>query len=176
MTKITRRRPGHKPAAKNAGDSSAADKHSHSPTRSPKTRTDFRRPGESLGTPYESFLAAMKIVQSGLPVTSLLRLQKASGLTLDQIKRAAKITEGSFARRKKTGRFSSEESERLVRVSRVFERAFALFDGSAPDARQWLETKIPSLGNLRPLDLAQTEAGAREVEDLVGRIEYGVVS
>jgi putative toxin-antitoxin system antitoxin component (TIGR02293 family) len=176
MTKITRRRPGNKPAAKNASYSSAAEKRSHLPTRSPKARVDFSRPGESLGTPYGSFLAAMKIVQSGLPVKSLLRLQKASGLTLDQIKRAARITEGSLARRKKTGRFSSEESERLVRVSRVFERAFSLFDGNAPDARQWLETKIPSLGNLRPLDLAQTEAGAREVEDLVGRIEYGVVS
>jgi putative toxin-antitoxin system antitoxin component (TIGR02293 family) len=43
-------------------------------------------------------------------------------------------------------------------------------------ARQWLETAIPSLENHRPLDLAATEPGAREVEDLIGRIEHGVVS
>jgi putative toxin-antitoxin system antitoxin component (TIGR02293 family) len=63
-----------------------------------------------------------------------------------------------------------------MRLGRVFERATSLHDGDQSSARQWLETPIPSLGNQRPLDLAQTEPGAREVEDLIGRIEHGVVS
>ena len=109
-------------------------------------------------------------------MSALFRLQRASGLTLERLKQAVRISEGSFARRKKSGRFSPEESERLLRIARIFERATALYDGDQDGAREWLQTPIPSLANQRPLDLAQTEPGAREVEDLIGRIEYGVVS
>jgi putative toxin-antitoxin system antitoxin component (TIGR02293 family) len=137
---------------------------------------DYNQPGDSVGTRYGSFLEAVQIVTSGLPVEAVSRLQQTSGLTLERIKQLAQISEGSFARRKQTGRLSQEESERLLRVSRVFELATALNDGDQVEARQWLETPIPALGNQRPLDLTQTEPGAREVEDLIGRIEHGVVS
>jgi putative toxin-antitoxin system antitoxin component (TIGR02293 family) len=137
---------------------------------------DCTRAGDSVGQRYDSLLDAVKIVNAGLLVKALFRLQKTSGLTAERIKQVARISEGSFARRKQAGRLSPEESERLLRVSRVFERATALHEGDVSGARQWLETPIPALGNQRPLDLARTEPGAREVEDLIGRIEYGIVS
>jgi putative toxin-antitoxin system antitoxin component (TIGR02293 family) len=137
---------------------------------------NYNQPGESVGVRYDTFLQAVKIVESGLPVAAVSRLHKTSGLTMERIKQVARISEGSFARRKETGRLSPEESERLLRVSRVFERATALHEGDQAEARQWLETPIPALGDQRPLDLAQTEPGAREVEDLIGRIEHGVLS
>ena len=71
---------------------------------------------------------------------------------------------------------TQDESERLLRISRVLERATSLHGGDRSIARQWLETRVPALGNQRPLDLAETESGAREVEALIGRIEHGVVS
>jgi len=129
-----------------------------------------------LGLRYDNLLEAVKLVEAGIPMSALFRLQRASGLTLERLKQAVRISEGSFARRKKSGRFSPEESERLLRIARIFERATALYDGDQDGAREWLQTPIPSLANQRPLDLAQTEPGAREVEDLIGRIEYGVVS
>lgn len=134
------------------------------------------QPGNSLGVPYHSFLEAVAIVKTGLPFGAIARLQKVSGLTRERIKQVAGISEGSFARRKQTGRLSPQESERLLRVGRVFERATALFEGDSIEAHQWLETPIPSLGGQRPLDLSRTEPGAREVEDLIGRIEHGIVS
>jgi putative toxin-antitoxin system antitoxin component (TIGR02293 family) len=85
-------------------------------------------------------------------------------------------SEKSFVRQKKSGRLSPNESERLLRVARILERAIALYDGDEDGAREWLETPILSLANQRPLDLTRTEPGAREVEDLIGRIEHGVVS
>jgi putative toxin-antitoxin system antitoxin component (TIGR02293 family) len=121
-------------------------------------------------------LEAAAFVRAGLPFSAVGRFQRASGFTLDRVKRAVRISEGTFARRKRSGRLSPAESERLLRVSRLFERAAALYDGDRDGAREWLETPIPALGDQRPLDLAQTEPGAREVEDLIGRIEHGVVS
>jgi putative toxin-antitoxin system antitoxin component (TIGR02293 family) len=142
-----------------------------------KNRTfDFRKPGDSVGVRYKSQLEAAKIVGSGLPFRAVGRFAKSSGMTLEQIKQAARISEGSFARRKESGRLSREESERLLRLSRLFEKAASLFDGDQDGARQWLETSIPALGDQRPLDLAQSEPGAREVEDLIGRIGHGVIS
>lgn len=56
----------------------------------------------------------------------------------------------------------------LCTVPEVFEN---------PDrARRWLREPQRALGNRVPLELLGTEAGAREVEDLLGRIEYSVFS
>ena len=42
-------------------------------------------------------------------------------------------------------------------------------------ALRWLQSPNQSLGGLSPLDAAETEAGCREVEDILGRIEHGVI-
>jgi putative toxin-antitoxin system antitoxin component (TIGR02293 family) len=132
--------------------------------------------GDSVGAQHASFLEAVAIVKAGLPISAVTRLQRTSGLTAERIKHFAGISEGSFARRKITGLLLPEESERLMRIGHLFERATALNDGDQAAARQWLETPIPALGNNAPLELAKTEPGAREVEDLISRIEYGIVS
>ncbi len=137
---------------------------------------NYRQPGDSIGARYNTHLQAVKLLESGLPFSAIARFQKTSGLTLDRIKQVARLSEGSFARRKQSGRLSQEESERLLRLGRIFELATALHDGDQAAARQWLETPIPALANHKPLDLSQTEPGAREVEDLMGRISHGVVS
>ena len=41
-------------------------------------------------------------------------------------------------------------------------------------AYKWLRTPQVGLGNRIPLELLNTASGLREVEDLLGRIEYGV--
>jgi putative toxin-antitoxin system antitoxin component (TIGR02293 family) len=132
--------------------------------------------GGSIGQPYRSQFEAVKLVTSGLPISAIARFQKTSGMTLDRIKQVIHISEGSFTRRKQTGRLSQEESERLLRLSRIYEQTVALYDRDAAGALEWLETRVPALGGQRPLDLLETEPGAREVEDLIGRIAHGIVS
>jgi putative toxin-antitoxin system antitoxin component (TIGR02293 family) len=133
-------------------------------------------PGANLGSPYGSQLEADRLARAGLPVAAVAALQEASGLTLERIKQVARISEGSFARRRASGKLSPDESERLLRLGRVIEQAVRLFDGDRDAARGWLESPIPSLADHRPLELVQTEPGSREVEDLIGRISHGIVS
>ena len=52
------------------------------------------------------------------------------------------------------------------------EAANALFDS----AKKWLKEEAYGLGDVSPLEYAVTEIGAREVEDLLGRVEHGVFS
>lgn len=132
--------------------------------------------GSSIGEPYDSQFEAAKLITSGLPMSAIIHFQKTSGITLDRIKQVIHISEGSFSRRKQSGRLSAEESERLLRLSRIYEQAIVLYERDAAGALEWLETRIPALGDQRPLDLLETEPGAREVEDLIGRIAHGIVS
>jgi putative toxin-antitoxin system antitoxin component (TIGR02293 family) len=48
--------------------------------------------------------------------------------------------------------------------------------GSSKDAKKWLNSAQFGLGGAIPLEHAKTQAGALEVENLLGRIEHGVYS
>jgi putative toxin-antitoxin system antitoxin component (TIGR02293 family) len=63
----------------------------------------------------------------------------------------------------------------VVRFARLMGKAVTVLE-SEDNARQWLTSPQFGLGGAVPLDYADTEVGAREVEDLLGRIEYGVYS
>lgn len=72
------------------------------------------------------------------------------------------------------GRLDSSESDKLVRLSRVVGRTLALFEDNQAEAKHWLASPQLALGGASPLEMASTEVGAREVEALIGRLEYGV--
>ena len=84
------------------------------------------------------------------------------------------IRERTLARRKESGRLEPSESDRVARISRVFARAIDLFDGSVDGARAWLTQPAGALGDRSPLEFARTDAGAIEVEHLIGRLEHGI--
>jgi putative toxin-antitoxin system antitoxin component (TIGR02293 family) len=85
------------------------------------------------------------------------------------------MSRATLHRRKIQGKIDKEESEKLVRYQRLLKKAEGVF-GDAKAAREWLTNNQAGLGNAVPLEFAKTEIGAREVENLLGRIEYGVYS
>lgn len=141
-----------------------------------KWRRRSRRTHSNFGIELITPLAAAELVKAGLPFGAIGKFHKASGFSLGQIKRLAHLSEGTLARRRRSGRFSPQESERLLRLFRIFNRAAALHNDDHPAARQWLETPIPALDNQKPIELSETEPGAHAVEDLIGRIEHGIIS
>jgi putative toxin-antitoxin system antitoxin component (TIGR02293 family) len=98
------------------------------------------------------------------------------GLSMDEMAGLVQIRPRTLDRRKKEGWLRPEESDRLLRASRVFGRAIALFEGDGEGALGWLSTPQMALGGAVPLEMARTEIGAREVEGLIGRLEHGVFS
>ena len=59
---------------------------------------------------------------------------------------------------------------RLLRVTEVAIRAF----GDVDFARKYLSLPVPVLGDRIPLELAETDSGAREVEAALMRFAHGV--
>lgn len=66
-----------------------------------------------------------------------------------------------------------EESERVERLARVVATAEHVWDDKE-DARAFLLTPHPILRSERPIDVARTELGAREVEELLMQLMHGL--
>lgn len=117
----------------------------------------------------------IKCVQGGLPIEELDALQASLDLPMEALAAKLGISKATLHRRKVEGRLDPAESDRVVRFARLMGQAVKVF-GSEAEGRDWLNTPQFGLGGAVPLDYAETEIGAREVENLLGRIEYGVYS
>ncbi|UOM37230.1 antitoxin Xre/MbcA/ParS toxin-binding domain-containing protein [Acuticoccus sp. I52.16.1] len=65
------------------------------------------------------------------------------------------------------------EADAVVRLARVRAHAEEAF-GDIATADRWLTSPNPALAGERPIEMARTDVGAREVEDALVRFEYGV--
>jgi putative toxin-antitoxin system antitoxin component (TIGR02293 family) len=136
----------------------------------------FARRGASLGLNADSTAELIQRMERGLRFAALQRFAANSGLRVAELAPLLGIPERTLARRRVSGWLSPEESERLLRISHLFERAVELFEGDVKAAVRWLATPKKYLENQPPLQYARTELGAREVENLLGRLEHGVFS
>ena len=114
-------------------------------------------------------------IQKGLRFSELETLQNSIDLPFEQLAAKLSISRSTLQRRKAAGRLSPDESDRVMRYSRLLHQATDFF-GDIEKARAWLKHPQYGLGGAVPLDYARTEAGAREVENLLGRMKYGVYS
>jgi putative toxin-antitoxin system antitoxin component (TIGR02293 family) len=67
----------------------------------------------------------------------------------------------------------SEDAEQIGCPVKILTRAVEIF-ASQEEAARWLEQPALGLDQQRPIDLLQTPAGVRLVEDFLGHLEYGV--
>ncbi len=129
-----------------------------------------------LGIKAANSLGLAERVESGLSFTALERFSKRSGIPMELVRNAVRLTPRTMARRRAAKRLSPEESDRLVTISRLFAFALELFDGRTESATRWFTAPTRALGMRSPIDMAGTEVGAREVENLIGRLIHGVFS
>jgi len=133
-------------------------------------------PAECLGIKATNVLKVAEKLKQGLSYSALTRLQRRSGLSLEELGAVMQTPPRRLARRKTERRLTPSESERLYRLALVFEKAVNLFEGDVPAARRWLQTPNLALAQQSPLEMTETEVGAREVENLIGRLEHGVLT
>jgi putative toxin-antitoxin system antitoxin component (TIGR02293 family) len=142
-------------------------------TRSAKIKANH---GRASGVAAPSTIAMIRRLDRGFPYSALLAFHKKTSLPVSTIADLIQIPHRTLIRRKATGRLRPDESERLLRLSNTVQKAIDLFEGDSPAALRWLQTPSQDLENQSPLEFARTEIGARDVEDLIGRLEHGVFS
>lgn len=121
-------------------------------------------------------VAMAQRVEEGLPVLDVVEFGRESGFTIDELARLIHIPPRTYARRVAAkARLNVPEGERAVRLMRIYDHAKQIFV-THEHTRAWLNTALRALGGKTPLAFAQSEPGAREVENLIGRIEHGIPS
>lgn len=127
-----------------------------------------------LGLEYFDLPNVLKAVEKGFPFKTFERLSANMNLPSDQLAEIAGIPRRTLARRKNEKKFSALESERILRVARVFARALRFFDGDRDWAVDWLTSEQRALGK-PPATLLSSDIGAKEVERILGALEHGIV-
>ncbi len=133
-----------------------------------------RYAAELLGLSKTDPVSLAAAVRAGLDYSTFTWFSRETKLSGPEVCRVIKVKERTLDRRKTEGRLQPEESDRLLRISRVFALAIDLFEGDRNAAKQWLETPQRALAGSTPLTFAESDVGAREVESLIGRLEHGV--
>lgn len=117
-----------------------------------------------------------RLVRKGLPAGSVAALAEKLHLGNTVLSRKLGIPQRTMTRRlSQASHLSPAESDRMVRMARVYANAVEMI-GDREKAIEWLSTPNRALGGERPLDQLDTDMGARMVEDVLGRIAYGVYS
>jgi putative toxin-antitoxin system antitoxin component (TIGR02293 family) len=118
---------------------------------------------------------AVKVIRAGLPARAFVGVAEVLHLTVDEL--AGKL--GVSARtirdqQKKLTRLSSENTGKLVRIARIQHQARKIFSTNEA-VSGWLSSPAPALEGALPIDLVDTDLGAREVEAVLNGIAYGNV-
>ena len=114
-------------------------------------------------------------IKRGLLYRSLESVRERLRLSVPEAASVLQMPPRTLARRKQSRRLAADESDRLYRIVRVAAHAFAVF-GTEDKAATWLNRANRALNGESPIRLLDSDVGARQVEDVLGRIESGIVS
>jgi putative toxin-antitoxin system antitoxin component (TIGR02293 family) len=125
-----------------------------------------------LGRRVRSVADLREAVESGLPVQSLdLVARHVTRSDTDAFRLMYRIVPKTTLHRRQ--RLNPEESQRLERLARMTALAEDVWEKDDL-AHEFLTSAQPQLGGERPIDLARSDLGTRQVEDLLYKLEYSL--
>lgn len=146
------------------------------PTPHPVIESVFRKLGghRALGAEVSSEADLARIVDRGIRVGVLAHVLRA-GFSKQEIERFVIPARTWRHRRAKRESLSTEESDRVVRLARIQAIAEDVF-GDVAKANRWLRQSLGILDGKTPLEVARTESGARLVEQILAKIDWGAAA
>src|SRR5262245_7074003 len=130
---------------------------------------------KALNRQISGFEDLQDAIRSGLPFATLEAVMEKLKIGLNEAAAVLHIPERTMARRKRDKRFPPDESDRVLRLARIYAHATEVFE-TEDDARDWIKDPNRALGGKRPLDLLDTDIGVQKVDAVLTRIQQGVYS
>ena len=127
----------------------------------------------SIGIQTKNIDEMIVILKQGLPADAFDKLRDRLKVSDNLLSNIVQISKRTLNRRRQDGRLRTDESERVLRIARVYDKAFEVFE-SEEAVEGWLKKPARGLGHKIPLEYSDTDLGAQEVVNLLGRIEHGV--
>lgn len=147
----------------------------------PPLATDYRIQAQALlsrdaGAAAYSVGWLLSAIREGIAMTTVSRVGRRYQLSDTLFASLLGVSASTIKRRRsQQGRLASDESDRFVRLAGLYAMAEDVL-GSPARATDWMAQCNRSLGGESPNDYAMTDIGAREVEDLLGRIAHGIAA
>lgn len=128
---------------------------------------------EQLMNCFKDPIREIKTIREGIrPELIECFLNDQAFVVKDVLSRLKITTSTYFAKKKNHVRLDSTSTEKFIRLVSVVKNAEDIVGHD--EAKNWLYSKIPSLGDQIPMDLLDTEAGHRLVEQALLQIKYGI--
>jgi len=139
--------------------------------------TELMGGNQVLGKAAPSPLELADLIAAGLPRETAEQIRAHLQLTEQELAACLGVSTKTLQRLAKQpkARLSPAQGDRLYRLARLVALAEQVFEDPGR-AHAWLRTPQRGLSYRIPIEVMRTEVGAREVENLLGRIEYGVLS
>jgi len=128
----------------------------------------------ALGEEIASEADLARVVARRIPLRALSHFTR-SGFSEQEV--AQYVIPPRTRRHRKVRRepLTVDESDRLVRLTRVQVMAEDVF-GDAEKANRWLRHPLGILDGRSPLDVARTDSGARLIEQILAKIDWGAAA
>jgi putative toxin-antitoxin system antitoxin component (TIGR02293 family) len=127
-----------------------------------------------LGQQVTSEADLARLVHRRIPLRAIAHLARG-GFSDREIQQLVIPERTQRHRRTRREPLTVEESDRLVRLARVQALAEDVF-ADATNANRWLRQGLGILGGRPPLEVARTDAGARVVEQVLAKIDWGAAA
>lgn len=115
----------------------------------------------------------IKTVRNGLPGDVITKVANAYQIQKKDMFNILHLTPKTGQRTVHRKKLTTEKSDHLVRLVKVYERATDVF-GCRENAFRWVKTPCLAMGGEVPFNLLDTTEGADLVMDILGRIEHGI--
>ena len=132
---------------------------------------------QAIGTKVERELDFDIEIKKGFRFAVFVSFKKNTNLSNNILSRTLGVSPRSVERmfESRVSRIKPAVSDRLYRTAKIIAFAEEALD-DRDQALEWLKSKQAGLGDRCPVELLETEAGAREVEEELARIEHGFVA
>lgn len=141
----------------------------------PKSVVEILGGKEVIGKEVRSELEFAEVVRLGFWPAVIDELFAGDVLTKSDMERLVMPRRTLNHRIRKGERLTREESERVVRFARIVATAEETF-GKREKASRWLHKPKRDFSGQKPIDLLDTEEGARVVEDRLFRVAHGLAA
>ncbi len=115
------------------------------------------------------------IIRKGLSRKSLDKLMMITGLSAQEIASFIHVSDRTLRRYKPSTLLSPEQSERVIEIAELYAVGEETF-GSIESFREWMDSRVWSLGHKRPKEFLDTLKGIQFIKNELLKIQYGVLS
>ncbi|UFH51989.1 antitoxin Xre/MbcA/ParS toxin-binding domain-containing protein [Spirosoma sp. KNUC1025] len=128
-------------------------------------------PQTTVYTPY----TVIDKSRQGMLRSEADQVAQLAGLTDVELARILNMSVRNLHRLKADDKLAQDASERLLLLTNLLKHGLDVFDEDAQTLAEWLRSPIRELNTQSPLSLLDTTTGFGLVDDVLGRIEHGIV-